>query len=84
MAEAWLRFAGEQDRLSARDVRDTRIDPNGTGGWGIMGARGGWDFRGGWSFTAGIDNVFDKRYLVHGSGLDAPGRNLMISLRKTF
>jgi outer membrane receptor protein involved in Fe transport len=84
MAEAWLRFAGEQDRLSARDVRDTRIDPNGTGGWGIMGARGGWDFRGGWSFTAGIDNVFDKRYRVHGSGLDAPGRNLMISLRKTF
>ena len=84
MAEAWLRFAGEQDRLSARDVRDTRIDPNGTSGWGIMGARGGWDFRGGWTFTAGIDNVFDKRYRVHGSGLDATGRNLMISLRKTF
>ena len=84
MAEAWLRFAGEQDRLSARDVRDTRIDPNGSSGWGIMGARGSWDFRGGWSFTAGIDNVFDKRYRMHGSGLDATGRNLMISLRKTF
>jgi outer membrane receptor protein involved in Fe transport len=83
-AEAWLRFAGEQDRLSARDVRDIRIDPNGTSGWGVMGVRGSWEFRDGWQFTAGIDNVFDKRYRVHGSGLDAPGRNLMISLRKTW
>ncbi len=82
--DAWLRFAGEQDRLSARDVRDIRIDPNGTSGWGILGARGTWDFRGGWQFTAGIDNVFDKRYRVHGSGLDATGRNLMLSARKTW
>jgi len=81
--DAWLRFAGEQDRLSARDVRDIRIDPNGTGGWGILGARGIWDVRGGWQFTLGIDNVFDKRYRVHGSGLDAPGRNVMVGLRKT-
>jgi outer membrane receptor protein involved in Fe transport len=82
--DAWLRFAGEQDRLSARDGRDIRIDPNGTSGWGVMGARGSWDFGGGWNFMAGIDNVFDKRYRVHGSGLDAAGRNLMVSLRKTW
>ena len=83
-ADAWLRFAGEQDRLSARDVRDVRIDPSGTGGWGILGARGSWDFRGGWNFTFGVDNVLDKRYRVHGSGLDAPGRKLTISVRKTW
>jgi hemoglobin/transferrin/lactoferrin receptor protein len=82
--DAWLRFAGEQDRLSARDVRDIRIDPNGTSGWGIAGVRGSWYLRGGWGFTLGIDNLFDKRYRVHGSGLDAPGRNLMISVRKTW
>ncbi len=82
--DAWLRFAGEQDRLSARDVRDSRIDPNGTSGWGILGARGTWDVRGGWQFTLGIDNVLDKRYRVHGSGLDAPGRNVMVSVRKTW
>ena len=83
-ADAWLRFAGKQDRLSARDVRDVRIDPSGTGGWGILGARGSWDFRGGWNFTFGVDNVLDKRYRVHGSGLDAPGRKLTISVRKTW
>jgi outer membrane receptor protein involved in Fe transport len=82
--EAWLRFAGEQDRLSARDAGDSRIDPNGTSGWGILGARGTWDARGGWQFTLGIDNILDKRYRVHGSGLDAPGRNVMVSLRKTW
>ena len=82
--DAWLRFAGEQDRLSARDVRDSRIDPNGTSGWGILGARGTWDAHGDWQLTLGIDNVFDKRYRVHGSGLDAAGRNLMVSVRKTW
>ena len=82
--DAWLRFAGEQDRLSARDVRDIRIDPNGTSGWGIAGLRGSWYFPADWQFTAGIDNIFDKRYRAHGSGLDAPGRNLMVSLRKTW
>ena len=82
--DAWLKFASEQDRLSARDVRDIRIDPNGTSGWGILGARARWDARGGWQFSLGVDNVLDKRYRVHGSGLDAPGRNLMVSVRKTF
>jgi outer membrane receptor protein involved in Fe transport len=82
--EAWLRFAGEQDRLSARDAGDIRIDPNGTSGWGILGAHGIWDVRGSWQFALGIDNVLDKRYRVHGSGLDAPGRNVMVSLRKTW
>jgi outer membrane receptor protein involved in Fe transport len=82
--DAWLRFAGGQDRLSSRDVRDIRIDPNGTGGWGIVGARGSWDVTGGWQFTLGIENGFDKHYRVHGSGLDAPGRNFMVSVRKTW
>jgi outer membrane receptor protein involved in Fe transport len=82
--DAWLRFAGEQDRLSARDTGDIRIDPNGTGGWGILGARGTLDVRGGWQLSLGVDNLLDKRYRVHGSGLDAPGRNLMVSARKTW
>ncbi len=82
--DAWVRFADEQDRLSSRDVRDIRIDPNGSSGWGILGARGTWDARGGWQFTLGIDNVLDKRYRMHGSGLDAPGRSLVVSVRKTW
>ena len=50
----------------------------------LLGARGSWDVAGGWQFTLGVDNLFDKRYRVHGSGLDAPGRNLSVSVRKTW
>ena len=82
--DGWLRFAGEQDRLSARDVRDVRIDPAGTSGWAILGARASWDYRNSWQFTLGVDNILDKRYRTHGSGLDAPGRNLIVSVRRTW
>ena len=82
--DAWLRFAGEQDRLSARDVGDVRIDPTGTSGWGILGLRAVWDYRSVWQLTLGVDNVFDKAYRVHGSGLDAPGRNVFASVRLSW
>jgi outer membrane receptor protein involved in Fe transport len=77
--DAWLRFAGSQDRLSARDVRDVRIDPNGTGGWGIVGASVSWADGAAMQITAGADNILDKQYRSHGSGIDAPGRNLFVS-----
>ena len=82
--DAWLRFAGEQDRLSARDIRDVRIDPAGTSGWGILGLRARWDYREAWQFALGVDNVFDKQYRVHGSGLDAPGRNVFANVRVSW
>ena len=83
-AATWLRFADMQARLSARDVRDSRIDPNGTPGWGMLGGRLTWlpDQR--WSVSVAIDNVLDKRYRVHGSGIDAPGRNIAIRVRRSF
>jgi len=79
--EGWLRFAGQQDRLSARDISDVRIDPTGTSGWAILGGRASWNYRRDWQFTLGLDNLLDKRYRMHGSGLDAPGRNLSLSVR---
>ena len=82
--DAWTRFADRQDRLSARDARDVRIDPNGTSGWGIFGLRASWDYRDVWQFTLGVDNILDKRYRLHGSGLDAPGHNWYASLRRVW
>jgi outer membrane receptor protein involved in Fe transport len=82
--DGWLRFADRQDRLSARDVRDVRIDPNGTSAWGILGVRTSWDHGNGWQFMLGADNILDKRYRVHGSGLDAPGRNLQAAIRRAW
>ncbi len=77
--EGWVRFASDQDRLSARDVRDVRIDPEGTPGWVVIGARLQKEYAQHWRLSIALDNLLDKRFRVHGSGLDAPGRNVTIS-----
>ncbi len=82
--EGWVRFASDQDRLSARDVSDVRIDPQGTPGWAVIGARLQKEYAQHWRLTIALDNLLDKRFRVHGSGLDAPGRNLMISARYSW
>ncbi|MBT8086893.1 MAG: TonB-dependent receptor [Gammaproteobacteria bacterium] len=83
-AQGWLRFAGRQHRLSARDARDVRIDPNGTAGWATLGARIDWQVSQAWQLSFGIENVLDKQYRLHGSGLDAPGRNFAITARRNW
>lgn len=78
--DAWARFAGKQSRLSPRDVNDIRIDPDGTSGWGILGISGYWVHTDVFRLTLGLDNILDKQYRVHGSGLDASGRNASVSV----
>jgi outer membrane receptor protein involved in Fe transport len=80
----WLTGADRQDRLSARDVRDVRIDPEGTAGWLVLGASATRTSADGWQLVAGIDNILDTNYRVHGSGLDAPGRNFSLTMRRTW
>ena len=79
--ESWLTLAGAQDRLSDRDVRDSRIDPNGTSGWAIFGVEATWLPNTLWTVHLKADNLLDKRYRVHGSGIDAPGRNFSVTVR---
>lgn len=79
--DGWIRFASAQDRLSERDAGDVRIDPQGTPGWVIIGARLQKEFSRNWWLSITLDNLLDKRFRVHGSGLDAPGRNFTISAR---
>ena len=79
--EPYVVFAAQQDRLSERDQRDARIDPLGTDGWVTANLEFHWqpDLR--WSLHLGALNLFDERYRVHGSGIDAPGRNLRLNVR---
>lgn len=83
-ASLWLRGADGQDRLSARDRDDPRIDPNGTAGWGRIGGRVDYRGPGNWHFSLTADNLTDKRYRVHGSGIDAPGRRVALTIRRSF
>ena len=82
--DGWIEWAGAQDRLSARDVRDVRIDPTGTAGWASVGAQATWKNGSDWWATFSVSNILDKRYRAHGSGLDEPGLNASIRLHRSW
>ena len=79
--EPYVVFAGAQDRLSTRDVRDPRINPEGTPGWATANVRVSWAASEAWHVTVQLENILDKRYRVHGSGIDAPGQNLYLGIQ---
>ena len=77
--------AMKQNDLPARDQLDTqRIPPGGTPGYVITTLRGSWDTGNGLTLTAGLENLTDEIYRVHGSGINGPGRNLIIGAEWKF
>ncbi len=79
--EAVLSIAGKQDELSSRDRVDTdRIPAGGTPGYSYFTLRGGWRIRSDWRLSAAVENLFDENYRIHGSGLNEPGRNIVLSI----
>ncbi len=81
--KSFLQFAAAQNRLSDRDIRDNRIDPNGTSGWMTLNFELGYDAER-WSTQIKAENVFDRSYRHHGSGVDAVGRNLSAQFQLRF
>ncbi len=79
-----LRYAANQDRLSGRDVRDARINPLGTGGFVVYDSHLTWQAGLQTTVRVGIENLFDKKYREHASGLDAAGRNYHASIFYEF
>ena len=79
-----VRFAETQDRLSARDLTDPRINPFGTGGFVVYDTHLTWRRDINSQVRLGIENIFDKKYREHASGLDAPGRNYHVSFYYDF
>ena len=82
--EPYWFFAGSQDRLSPRDIRDPRIDPDGSPGWATVNLRGQWAIHHRLQLNVSLENVLDKHYRLHGSGIDAVGRNLHVSIRTSW
>ena len=74
--EPYVDFAARQDRLSPRDESDPRIDPAGTAGFGTLNLLLGWQPAETWRTGLRLQNLGDKAYREHGSGIDAPGRNV--------
>ena len=84
-ADYWLEglasIAEGQYELSSRDASDTdRIPPGGTPGYTVLTLRGGWQATDSLSVSIALENLTDKNYRVHGSGLNEPGRNLIVTV----
>lgn len=79
-----IRYADQQNRLSKRDLRDPRINPFGTGGFVVYDTHLTWHSDLNYKVRFGVENIFDKKYREHASGLDAPGRNYHVSFHYQF
>ena len=75
-----LGWATLQDRLSSRDLTDTRIEAGGTPGYTshslVASASVAEDF----TLSAGVENLTDGLYRTHASGVDAPGRHVWVGM----
>ncbi|GIX06879.1 MAG: hypothetical protein KatS3mg115_1282 [Candidatus Poribacteria bacterium] len=73
-----------------RDATKVAFDANGraqdagTPGWVTLNLRAGLRLWEQTRLTVAVENLFDRRYRWHGSGVDAPGRNVLISLDQRF
>lgn len=82
---ASARFADAQDQLSLKDATDDeRIPPGGTPGYGVLSLGAVWKVTDGATLSVVVDNLFDKDFRIHGSGVNEPGRSLVVALDLRF
>jgi outer membrane receptor protein involved in Fe transport len=82
--ETYIRWARTQRRLSARDEEDSRIPAGGTPGWWTWNLRAGLADDGHHRLAVAVENLLDRRYKYHGSGLYASGLNALVSYEAGF
>lgn len=83
--EGWAWAVDNQDKLALRDETDTsRIPPGGTPGFTVLGLSAGVPLDEDLDLGVSLENLGDKDYRVHGSGLNGPGRSLIVTLELRF
>jgi hemoglobin/transferrin/lactoferrin receptor protein len=84
-AEGLIRASGAQRRLSPDDERDTqRIPAGGTPGYAVFSVRSGVELSRSVRVLLALENIADKDYRILGSGMNEPGRNIVLSLDLGF
>jgi len=78
--EIYLRAAARQNRLSEEDIDDIRIPPGGTPGWWTLNMRAGVNLLNSLRFNLIVENIFNKKYKYHASGIYSAGFNAIINL----
>jgi outer membrane receptor protein involved in Fe transport len=75
----WM-FASKQTRLAQGDIEDNRIGINGTAGWEVFNFYGGYQLPA-VHFNMGLQNLFNKDYRTHGSGINGVGRSIWVAVK---
>lgn len=79
-AEFAATFAADADKLAPNDNLDTqRIPPGGTPSYTVYHLRAGWNPCHYATISAALENLTNEDYRIHGSGVNEPGRNLIIA-----
>jgi outer membrane receptor protein involved in Fe transport len=79
-ADLFVRFADRQNRLSSDDLDDPRIPDSGTPGWSTWNIRASMPLGGAVDLQLSVENLLDSNYREHGSGINGPGRNFVVSV----
>jgi len=75
-----LGWATLQDRLSTRDLTDTRIEQGGTPGYAVHSLVASASVFEPFTVSAGVENLTDALYRTHASGVDAAGRHVWVGV----
>ena len=73
-------FAGKQGRLAQGDKDDNRIAKGGTAGWHVINMYGGYVAHK-YAVRIGFQNILNKDYRTHGSGINGMGRSAWMALQ---
>ena len=79
--EVYSLFADNQDRLAPGDISDPRIPPGGTPGYGTLNLKAWFKPAPRHDLIVSLENLTDVKYKSHGSGVYAPGLNLVVTWR---
>lgn len=75
---------GSQHRLDSVDIADNRIATGGTAGFAVVNLRAGWTPNKTYSLQLFGENLLDKSYREHGSGIDGRGRGAGVTAQANF
>ena len=62
----------------------TRIPPGGTPGYAVAHVRLGWHHCRKATIGVALENLTDEDYRIHGSGVNEPGRNFIVTAEFRF
>jgi len=69
-----------KDEIYAKDANGKNYSPS----WYTLNLKVMYDISDNFTITAGIENLTDQRYRPYSSGISAPGKNFIFSLRANF